>query len=160
MTAPLDHLTFHHMALAVKTDREALVMLEALGFTIGQRIHDPVQNVYVRLCTSPSRPPVEIVQPGGGDKGPVDAILSKYREVIYHTCYETPDLQATLAAFDGLGLSYMTLSDWRPACNTLRRPPRFLLLDCRVGDCGVARKQLASREYGSRRPYWSVLSRM
>ena len=113
--AALKNLNFHHMGLAVKNDREALLMLEALGYKIGERIHDLQQNVDVRLCTSPVQPSVEIVQPGDEGKSPVDSILSKYNELIYHTCYETPDLAATLADIEKSGLRCMTLSERKPA---------------------------------------------
>ena len=59
------------------------------------------------MCGSappPVQPWVEIVQPGDEGKSPVDSILSKYNELIYHTCYETPDLAATLADIEKSGL--------------------------------------------------------
>lgn len=116
MTRPALHgLDFHHLGLAVKNDRDALVMLEALGYSPGEKIYDPLQNVHVRLCTAPLQPTVEIVQPGEEGKSPVDSIISKYNELVYHNCYETPDLAQTLAAIEGLGLRCMTLSERKPA---------------------------------------------
>ncbi len=42
-------LTFHHHGLAVKKEEQALNMLRFLGYTPGEKILDPLQNVYVRL---------------------------------------------------------------------------------------------------------------
>jgi hypothetical protein len=112
----LKSLIFNHLGLAVKDDQAALTMLGAMGYEAGERIHDPIQNVYVRLCTAEKFPTVEIVQPGGGEgKSPVDGVISKYNQMIYHTCYETADLDATLAELRGLGLQVMTLSQRQPA---------------------------------------------
>lgn len=111
----LADLAFHHLGLAVRQDAEALRMLSALGYSAGERIFDPQQNVYVRLCTSPAHPAVEIVQPGEAGKSPVDSIISKYNELVYHTCYETPDLAKTLESIEKAGLRCMVLSERKPA---------------------------------------------
>lgn len=112
---PLSPLTFHHLGLAVKDDRAALRMYGALGYEIGERVNDPLQNVYVRLCTALGRPTVEIVQPGDSGRSPVDGIISKYNEMIYHTCYETADLAQTLQAFVALELRPLALGPRQPA---------------------------------------------
>ena len=111
----LRDLRFSHFGLAVRQDKDALVMLESLGYTIGDRIYDPLQSVYVRLCTNAEHPGVEILQPGDEGKSPVDSIISKYNELIYHTCYETPDLVKTLEDFETVGLRCMALSERKPA---------------------------------------------
>lgn len=113
--ARLDGLTFHHMGLAVKDDGPALTMLGALGYSAGERVLDPLQNVYVRLCTARDRPTVEIVQPGPGERSPVDGIISRFNEMIYHTCYETQDLAQTLAGLQAAGLRVLTLAPRQPA---------------------------------------------
>lgn len=111
----LSGLTFHHIGLAVRNDKEALVMLGALGYTPQDRVYDPNQNVYARLCTAPGQPTVEIVEPGDNDKSPIDQLINKYNELIYHTCYETPDLAATLREIEELGLRYITIAERKPA---------------------------------------------
>ena len=62
MKRVLSNLTFNHLGLAVRRDQHAITMLEALGYAIGERVHDPLQHVRVRLCTAPGQPTVEIVQ--------------------------------------------------------------------------------------------------
>ena len=111
----LGDLKFNHMGLAVKQEKDALAMLESLNYSIGERIYDPLQNVHLRLCTAPEHPSVEVVLPGNEGKSPLDSILSKYNELIYHTCYETPDLGKTLDCIEKTGLRCMPLSERKPA---------------------------------------------
>lgn len=114
MTALLSGLRFNHLGLALANERDALVMLENLGYTIGEKIFDPLQNVSVRLSTSAQHPAVETITPGEG-KSPIDGIISKFGEMIYHTCYETDDLSKTLQTLEGLSLRVMTVSERKPA---------------------------------------------
>jgi len=111
----LRDLKFNHIGVAVRQDKDALAMLESLGYSIGDRIYDPLQNVYLRLCTALEHPSVEVVLPGDEGKSPVDSIISKYNELIYHTCYETPDLVKTLECIEKAGLRCMALSERKPA---------------------------------------------
>lgn len=115
MKNALKNLSFHHYGLAVKKDDEALKMLEALGYEPQTRIHDPAQNVYVRLCIAPGQPTIEIVQPGDEGKSPIDGIISKFGEMIYHSCYETPDLAQTLETIESAGLRCLPLGERKPA---------------------------------------------
>jgi hypothetical protein len=111
----LPQLTFNHFGWAIGNDTDALVFLKALGYSVGERSHDPIQNVLVRLCKSPIHPTVELVQPPGKHKSPIDSILSHHGEMIYHTCYETPDLEATLIAMKAIGLRCIPLTKRQPA---------------------------------------------
>ena len=111
----LRDLKFNHIGLAFKQDKDALVILESMGYNIGDRIYDPLQNVYVRLCTAPEHPSVECVQPGDEGKSPIDSIVSKYNELVYHICYETPDLAKTLEYIEEAGLRCVALSKPKPA---------------------------------------------
>ncbi len=108
-------LRFHHHGLAVRDDASALKMLQLLGYTLGDRVFDPIQNVQVRLCTSPDHPTVEIVQPGPSGPSPVDRLVARNAASIYHTCYETPDLGGTLASLEAAGLSTLALTERAPA---------------------------------------------
>ena len=110
-------LVFHHHGLALKRDDQALTMLRLLGYNPGEKIFDPEQNVYVRLCTSPDHPAVEIVMPGHEGKSPIDSIIAKYDELIYHTCYETDNLEETLAAIARIRIANLA----RPVATKLQR---------------------------------------
>ena len=49
-------LTFHHLALALRKEDAALDLLAGLGYEPGERLYDPEQKVYVRLCTAAGQP--------------------------------------------------------------------------------------------------------
>lgn len=108
-------LDFHHLGLAVKDDAVALRWLEALGYRCGEKVFDPLQNVHLRLCTSPSHPTVEIVQPPMEGGSPVDGIVSRFNEMIYHTCYEVDDAARVVAEVKGRGLPLVTIMKPTPA---------------------------------------------
>ncbi len=42
--------------------------------------------------------------PGPEGKSPIDTLISKYDELIYHTCYEVENLEAVLGALEEKGL--------------------------------------------------------
>lgn len=107
-------LTFHHMGLALKKEDEALKFLKGLGYNEGEHIYDPKQKVNLRLCTAKNMPSVELVM-AGDEPSPLDNILKKYNELIYHTCYETKDLGASLKLIDDAGLRVLPVSSRKPA---------------------------------------------
>ena len=107
-------LTFHHMGLALKKEEDALKFLNGLGYDEGARVYDPEQKVNLRLCTAEGKPSVELVTKGD-EESPLDNILKKFNELIYHTCYETTDLEKTLAAIEAVGLRVLPVSAPKPA---------------------------------------------
>jgi len=107
-------LTFHHMGLALRKEDEALKFLNGLGYDENTQLYDPEQKVFLRLCTAAGRPSVELVTAGEED-GPLTPILKRYNELIYHTCYETNDLEASLQAMEDDGLRVMPVSPPKPA---------------------------------------------
>lgn len=108
------NLKFHHMGLAVKKEESAITFLKQVGYGIGDKVYDPVQNVNLRLCTSKSNPMIEIIMAGEGD-GPLTPILNRYNELIYHTCYEVDDLDLCLDAFESVGIRVHPVSPRKPA---------------------------------------------
>ena len=94
---------FHHHGLALHDDADALLVMELLGYEFGAAVYDPVQDVRLRLCTHPAMPAIEIVMPGDRP-GPLDSILRRHAQLIYHTCYEVSDRATALAAFDEAGV--------------------------------------------------------
>ncbi|MFZ2007912.1 MAG: VOC family protein [Stellaceae bacterium] len=98
-------LTFHHLGLAVRRPRDAGQFLSGLGYELAEPVFDPEQNVNLVMCThAGSMPAVEIIYPAAG-KSPVDALIAGRPEgIVYHMCYVTADLSATLAALDAAGI--------------------------------------------------------
>lgn len=102
-------LTFHHMGLALKKENEALKFLAGLGYNEGEKIYDPEQKVNLRICIAEGKPSVELITKGE-EEGPLENILKKYNELIYHTCYETQDLDKSLNALETAGLRVIPVS--------------------------------------------------
>ncbi|HEY1795282.1 MAG TPA: VOC family protein [Stellaceae bacterium] len=109
-------LTFHHLGLAVRRPHDATQFVGGLGYRIGTPVLDPTQNVNLIMCSHPgAMPDVEIIYPAAG-KSPVDALIAGRPEgIVYHLCYATADLPATLAAFDHAGLRAICKSPPTPA---------------------------------------------
>jgi hypothetical protein len=108
-------LGFHHLGLAVPRPDEAVMFLSGLGYDIGDRVFDPEQNVNLALCRHPHMPAVEIICPGNGP-GPIDTYVARHAGgIVYHMCFETPDLAASIAAMEAAKLRPICVSPPRPA---------------------------------------------
>jgi methylmalonyl-CoA/ethylmalonyl-CoA epimerase len=91
-------LTFHHLGLAVKTPDAAVSFLKGLGYVNGEAVFDPLQNVHLLMCDHPTMPSIEVIYRAKGE-GPLDKLLARQKEgLVYHMCYSTRSLQASLAA--------------------------------------------------------------
>ncbi len=110
----LEQLSFHHFGLAVSKPESALALLQAMGYVCGEVLREPIQNVNLILCTHAGAPDVEIIFPTE-TPGPVDAILAKSRERIYHLCYETEEPEGVVAAIEAQGLRVLCVSPPQPA---------------------------------------------
>lgn len=108
------HLSFHHLGLAVSLPDKAVQFLEGIGYTPGETVLDPVQNVRLIMCTHPAMPDIEVIF-RTDTRGPVDFILKDRTELIYHFCYETDSVQQVLDAMKQDGLVIRVLSKPKPA---------------------------------------------
>lgn len=102
------------MSLALKREDDALKFLAGLGYQTGKKHYDSKQKVNLRMCSLEGRPNIELVTEGP-EKGPISSILKRYSELVYHTCYETNDLQKSLEAMDESGLRVIETSPPTPA---------------------------------------------
>jgi methylmalonyl-CoA/ethylmalonyl-CoA epimerase len=115
MTLPERYgLSFHHLGLASRREQDSVKFLEGLGYAIGKRIKDPLQNVWLRLCSCDAMPDVEIVIPTE-NAGPLDSILNNAETDLYHHCYETGDLELSLQAMKDHGIRVICVSPPMPA---------------------------------------------
>lgn len=110
----IQDLRFHHHGLAVREDTDALNFLALLGYDCGPLVYDPVQNVRLRLCSHLAMPTVEIVMAGEG-LGPLDAILRRQDQLLYHTCYEVDDRAGVLDALEQADLRVFEVLGPTPA---------------------------------------------
>ena len=112
---PGPHLAFHHLGLAVRRPQEATVFLSTLGYRMGETVLDPGQNVHLKMCLHETEPAVEIIWPGN-TKGPLDEMIQRRPSgIIYHICYTTDHLAATLAGLEKAGLNVICISPPKPA---------------------------------------------
>jgi hypothetical protein len=98
-------LRFHHLGLAVRRPRDAARFLAGLGYDMDEPVFDPEQNVNLILCRHRgAMPTVEIIYPAEG-KSPIDALVNARPDgIVYHMCYLTDDLSATLAWMEQNGV--------------------------------------------------------
>lgn len=113
MTIP--NLTFHHLGLAVKKPQPATAFVSALGYTVGETVFDPGQNVFLMLCTHETEPAIEIIWPSE-TQGPIDNLTKQHPSgIVYHMCYETTNLDAVLVKFEEIGNRVVCVSPAKPA---------------------------------------------
>jgi hypothetical protein len=112
--AGLSGLTFHHFGLAVGTPGEAFRYLQALGYTEGNTVFDPLQRVNLAMRHHQAMPDVEVIWPGDGPS-PIDKLIKRSGTMIYHLCYACPQPDAAIAALEAAGLETMLVSPPTPA---------------------------------------------
>lgn len=122
-------LSFHHLGLAVPRPDEASRFLSSLGYSVGETVYDPVQNVNLALCFHDTMPTVEVIFPGIG-VGPLDKLFCAQRDgLVYHLCFVTQDLDMTLEAVEeASNVKVFCVSDPKPAVVFGGRNVSFYLL--------------------------------
>ncbi len=110
----LSGLQFHHFGLAVRDPAEAFRYLLTLGYTEGNAVFDPLQQVNLAMRHHPAMPDVEVIWPGDGPS-PVDRMIKGSGTMIYHLCYECPDSSAIMAALEAAEIETVLVSPPRPA---------------------------------------------
>lgn len=106
---------FHHIGLALKKEDQALAFLKALGYTAGEKLYDPAQDVNLRLLTAPDKPSIEFVMQGENPDGPLKPFLKGFNEMMYHTCYEVTDREKALADLSSKELRAIQIAPPKPA---------------------------------------------
>lgn len=108
-------LAFHHFGLAVKSPVEATLFLSALGYKMGEPLFDPGQNVRLMMATHTTQPAIEIIFEGQAG-GPIDKMIQQRPQgIVYHICYTTSNLSASLAQLKAQGVRAMCISSPKPA---------------------------------------------
>jgi hypothetical protein len=117
-------LTFHHLGLAVKEEEPAIQFLNDLGYKVGEKIFDPLQNVNLRMCSHPAMPSVEMITPAEG-KSPIDSIIAKHGACIYHTCYTSNNVAKSLSFLENKGHRILPVSTPKAAILFQGKPVSF-----------------------------------
>jgi len=87
-----------------------------LGYEVGELIFDPEQNANLIMCRHQgAMPDVEIIYPAAG-KSPVGSYINLRPDgVVYHVCYVTRDLSASLQWLEQNGMRVVCLVPPTPA---------------------------------------------
>jgi|SRR5215472_8147694 len=119
-------LRFHHLGLAVRRPRDATRFLAGLGYALDEPVFDPEHNVNLIMCRHRgTMPNVEIIYPAA-EKSPIDNLLTQRPDgLIYHVCYVTDDLSATLAWMEENGVRAICRVPPTPAVLFGGRPVGF-----------------------------------
>lgn len=110
----LPGLEFHHFGLAVSKPQEAFRYLQALGYSEGNAVFDPLQRVNLAMRHHPAMPDVEVIWPGD-EPSPIDKLVKQSGTMIYHLCYACPEPEALIAALEAAGIDTMSVSPPTPA---------------------------------------------
>jgi methylmalonyl-CoA/ethylmalonyl-CoA epimerase len=107
-------LTFHHFGLAVRNIDPARKVLAGMGYRCGEDVYDPLQEVTLVWCEHVTMPAVEIVAPTG-KPGPVDSIVAANDAAVYHLCYSTSSIDASVTAIRDSGIRIIPVVPPKPA---------------------------------------------
>jgi len=110
-------LEFHHFGLAVKSPEAAFHYLDDLGYCAGNTCYDPLQKVNLAMRHHERMPDVEVIWPGA-EPSPIDRLLERSDSMIYHLCYTSADVAASVAALEeaGLEVQFAPLSEVADIC--------------------------------------------
>lgn len=120
--------TFHHFGLAVTKPQKSFKLLSSLGYEIGAAVEDVLQNVNLCLCQHSQMPSIELIWKAG-ENGPLTKMLEQTSDLIYHICYETKDLEASLDMFKSEKIRVFTISPPKPAILFDNRKVSFYRID-------------------------------
>ncbi|MEO5571601.1 MAG: VOC family protein [Bacteroidia bacterium] len=117
-------LTFHHFGLAVSKPEKAIHFLNSMGYEIGEKVFDALQNVNLKMCTGNEMPDVELIFPSE-TKGPLDKMLADRNEIIYHICYRTSNVNEALEKMKAGGNRLICVSKPKQAILFNNHPVSF-----------------------------------
>jgi len=107
-------LTFDHFGLATQSPDRALAFLRGLGHQPGDAVYDPLQKVNLVFCPSTEMPAVEVIFPGD-ESGPLTNILADRHDSMYHLCYRSSDVDASVTAMKKAGHRVVQVAAPQPA---------------------------------------------
>ena len=107
-------LEFHHFGLAVRSPEAAFHYLDDLGYCAGNTCYDPLQKVNLAMRHHGRMPDVEVIWPGA-EPSPIDRMLEQSDSMIYHLCYTSENVEASVAALEEAGLEVLPLGLAQPA---------------------------------------------
>ena len=115
----MNHLKVHHIGYLVKHIDKALSEFERLGYTaVSQVVFDSIRKIHICFIEKDGYR-IELVSPADSSSV-VAGLIKKYKNSPYHLCYETPDLDASLAALAREGFTAIDMPTPAPALQNRR----------------------------------------
>lgn len=115
----MNHLKVHHIGYLVKHIDKALSEFERLGYTaVSQVVFDDIRKIHICFIEKDGYR-IELVSPADSSSV-VAGLIKKYKNSPYHLCYETPDLDASLAALTREGFTAIDMPTPAPALQNRR----------------------------------------
>lgn len=109
----MEGIKFHHFGIACKEIDRTAEAYAQLGYSKGETIFDPLQNINICFLTHTEMPMVELLSPVD-ENSPVVQILEKNGVTPYHTCYGVDNLDAAIKSFKRS--RYVVVSKPKEAC--------------------------------------------
>ena len=103
-------LKFHHLGMATDDLKLSMSLLKKAGYKVDKIRSNKNYNVKNAICSSKNQPSIEIVSKVKG-KSPIDSILKKNANSIYHICYMTKNLKKTLQQFKKAKIQVIKITD-------------------------------------------------
>lgn len=119
----LEGIAFHHFGVACRDIDRTAGEYVRLGYSKGETIFDPLQNINICFLSHPEMPAVELLSPVDSDS-PIVQILGKNGVTPYHTCYSVDNLDESVKAFKRF--RYIVVSKPKEACAIEGRRVSFL----------------------------------
>lgn len=120
-------LSFDHFGLATRDAARSMAVLRGLGYVCSASVYDPLQNVHLVYGVHPRMPAVELIY-AAEEPGPLESILVHQPESVYHLCFRSADVAASMAAMKAAGHRVLTVVPPRPAVLFGHRPVSFHLV--------------------------------
>lgn len=105
------NLDFHHLGLATSNLNSTLKILKSLGYNVDSIKINKAFNVRNAICKSSKMPKIEVISKIKGSKSPIDNLLKKQSNSIYHICYMSNNLNDTLKSFKKNKIDYTRVSN-------------------------------------------------
>src|SRR5690242_21751447 len=89
-------MVLHHYGFATSNIEKSEKTFALLNYKrLGEIVFDPVQKVKILFLQNDKDPLLELIEPVDSE-APVYKILSKNGSTLYHSCYETDDIQESI----------------------------------------------------------------
>ncbi len=110
------NLTFHHLGLAVNNPTKATNFLKGLGYSLHESVYDPLQKIDLIWCESDNMPSIELIYTSNEDmNSPIQNILKNTNEMIYHICYQSDNIDASIQLIKDNSIRVIGISKPKPA---------------------------------------------